>query len=160
VVRALHHCLGLSTVLRKGSGGQSVKNLAVRAVANIAQLKLLIADDAPIARKMVERSLSAMCRECHHAINGRDAVDKVAQSMQPGEQPYDVILMDYYMPVMSGPEAVKLIREQGYKGILLAVTGATSNSEQALMLNHGVDSILLKPLSLDAFRKTVHGERK
>eukprot|EP01034_Spumella_vulgaris_P036829 gene36829-45435_t len=34
--------------------------------------------------------------------------------------------MDYYMPVMSGPESVSKIRSAGFRGLILGVTGNTS----------------------------------
>eukprot|EP01034_Spumella_vulgaris_P033344 gene33344-41144_t len=63
--------------------------------------------------------------------------------------------MDYYMPVMSGPEAVHLIRQQGYKGVILAVTGVSTDSEFTSLLGKGVDRILVKPFNLDEFKRTL-----
>ncbi len=87
----------------------------------LSELKVLLVDDSHIARKMVDRTLSAVGVTCYHANNGAEAVQMVGESMQSVEDGvrYDVILMDCYMPVMNGPEAVRAIRssECGYTGL-------------------------------------------
>eukprot|EP01034_Spumella_vulgaris_P030978 gene30978-38281_t len=88
------------------------------------KIRLLIADDAVISRKMVERALASVCSTCHHANNGLEALNKTKQSMLE-EAPYDVVLIDYYMPIMTGAEAVLGMRTAGFKGIIMAVTGST-----------------------------------
>eukprot|EP01034_Spumella_vulgaris_P030700 gene30700-37954_t len=125
---------------------------------SVNDIRVLLVDDSAIARKMVERTLTSIdgC-VCMHAVNGQDAVQKVAESMLvdgAGEvTTFDVILMDYYMPVMSGPEAVNLIRGQGYRGVILALTGASSDTEFSALLGQGVDRILVKPFNLDEFKR-------
>jgi len=125
-----------------------------------APLSVLLADDSAIARKMVERLLSSDDCVCHHAHNGVDAVAKVKQSMEGSQPGFDVVLMDCYMPEMNGPEAVRLIRgaECGYRGIVLAVTGASTDSEFNALLGQGVDRIFVKPFNLEDFRRAMTGE--
>jgi CheY-like chemotaxis protein len=129
----------------------------------VKDLKVLIVDDSVLARKMLARLLAGMCSECHHADNGQEAVQMVTETLlvvtdgdidieQPRAPPYDVILMDYYMPVMNGPEAVRRIRSAGYQGVILAVTGSTSSEEQGELEACGVDRILTKPFSVEVFR--------
>jgi CheY-like chemotaxis protein len=129
-------------------------------------LKVLLVDDSALSRKMVERTLTAELEGCvcHHAQNGLEAVQMIADSLaipdileDAHEQiPYDVILMDYYMPVMTGPEAVHLIRGQGYRGVVLAVTGVASESEFNALVGKGVDRILVKPFNLEAFKQALY----
>ncbi len=79
---------------------------------SLAGLKILLVDDSALARKMVERSLFTL-QGCtvHHAQNGQECIDKVKQSQNTaGETPYDVIVSDCYMPVLNGPEAIKILR--------------------------------------------------
>jgi CheY-like chemotaxis protein len=44
------------------------------------------------------------------AEDGQIAVDKVKATMKKGDQ-FDVILMDYQMPIMDGPTAFRKFRE-------------------------------------------------
>lgn len=120
------------------------------------QLKLLIADDAPLARRMVERALSSLHRECHHANNGLEAVKKVDSSLQENK-PYDVIIIDYYMPVMNGDEAIRQIRELGFNGFIIAATGSTSAEDHKNLTSFGADVIMLKPITLTAFLAVLQG---
>ena len=67
-------------------------------------MRILIAEDHPDNREMLTRRLVRKGYEVHCAENGAEAVE-MAQSCAP-----DLILMDISMPVMSGIEATKVIR--------------------------------------------------
>ncbi len=128
---------------------------------SITGLKVLLVDDSVLARKMVERMLTDAGFHCHHACNGLQAVEKVTAAQQAGEQPFDVVLMDCYMPVMNGPEAVQLIRgdQCGYKGVVLALTGSDADTSEFVPLlgTGGVDRIMVKPFQLPMFRSALFG---
>ncbi len=134
----------------------------LRQSGDITGLKVLLVDDSALARKMVERMLTDAGFHCHHACNGLQAVEKVTAAQQAGEQPFDVVLMDCYMPVMNGPEAVQLIRgdQCGYKGVVLAVTGSDADNSGFLPLlgPGGVDRIVMKPFQFVTFRTTLSGK--
>ncbi len=125
-------------------------------------LKVLLVDDSALARKMVERMLTDAGFHCHHACNGLQAVEKVTEVQQAGEQPFDVVLMDCYMPVMNGPEAVQHIRgtQCGFRGVVLAVTGADSDTSEfyPMLGPGGVDRIMVKPFHLPTFQKIIEGK--
>ena len=118
--------------------------------------KALIVDDSPTNRKFVNRLLRTKISTRDEAHDGQQALDMVVASMQAGA-PYDVILMDYVMPVMDGPTATELIRKQGFKGVILGVTGNGHQAEIDLFTGAGADRILVKPLSADQFYNTLLG---
>jgi CheY-like chemotaxis protein len=62
---------------------------------------------------------------CETAHNGSEAVDKV-RGKHANRAVYDVILMDFFMPEMNGPDAVKEIRALGYQGTVLGTATATA----------------------------------
>lgn len=121
--------------------------------------RALIVDDSPTNRKFVNRLLRTKISTRDEAEDGKVAVEMVAASMAAGA-PYDVILMDYVMPVMDGPTATELIRKNGYKGVILGVTGNGHQAEIDLFRNAGADKILVKPLSADQFTATLLGKQR
>lgn len=88
---------------------QSVEQLAVAPKKTLFEKRALIVDDSAINRKFVNRLLRTKIGSRDEAEDGADAVEKVRQSMLE-DNAYDVILMDYVMPVMDGPTATEKIR--------------------------------------------------
>lgn len=58
--------------------------------------KVLVVDDVASTRKIIKRTLIRDGYECDDAVNGEDCLEKVARNS------YDLILMDYEMPIMNG----------------------------------------------------------
>ena len=63
--------------------------------------------------------------------------------------------MDSSMPFMDGTMATKLIRELGYKGKIFGITGNAFQSDIDEFIAHGVDEVLIKPLSMDKYAYVV-----
>jgi CheY-like chemotaxis protein len=75
--------------------------------------KVLVVDDSDLNRKMICKALVATKEfQCEQAVDGSVAVQMVKSNLS-GQ--YDIILMDYQMPVMDGPTAISEIRKLGYK---------------------------------------------
>lgn len=122
------------------------------------KLKILIADDAALSRKMVERLISAVSNDCTHAVNGQDAVTQVLGSMQRGQRVFDVVVIDYYMPGLDGPEAIKEMRRCGYTGMIFAVTASAVAVDKEKLLAAGADLIMAKPFNMKIFREHILGK--
>ena len=60
---------------------------------------------------------------------------------------YDVILMDFVMPCMDGPTATYHIRNMGYKGLIIGVTGNTMQFDIDHFIEKGANSVIPKPVS-------------
>ena len=82
----------------------------VQSSSLIFHKRALIVDDSAINRKFVNRLLRTKIGSRDEAEDGLQAVQMVQKSMQDGSGGYDVILMDYVMPVMDGPTATEKIR--------------------------------------------------
>ena len=71
---------------------------------NIDNLRLLIAEDNPMNRRVMELLLAQSGLHITFAENGKEAVEKFASSR------FDLVLMDLQMPIMGGLAAMRAIR--------------------------------------------------
>jgi len=112
------------------------------------KLKILIADDAPLARKMLQRMLSVCIRDCQFATTGLQAVDMVKASMLL-DDPFDVVITDLNMPEMNGDAAIRCMRSVNFEGVVIAATGSDAEEDHGLISRSGADSVLVKPITLE-----------
>ncbi|KAJ1437683.1 hypothetical protein B484DRAFT_428238, partial [Ochromonadaceae sp. CCMP2298] len=67
---------------------------------------------------------------------------------------YDkVILMDFEMPVLNGPSATRLLREQGCRVHIIGVTGNVMRADIDYFKSCGADAVFAKPLNKDSVDK-------
>jgi signal transduction histidine kinase/ActR/RegA family two-component response regulator len=118
--------------------------------------RILVAEDAASSRKMLIRLLERAGHTCVPATNGHEAVlavttDLAAAEANPSSHvPIDSILMDFEMPLLTGPAATKLIRQMGFEGSILGVTGNVLSEDIEFFKEHGADEVLPKPISMDS----------
>ena len=63
------------------------------------------------------------------------------------------------MPRMRGTEAAQRIRELGYKGIIIGVTGNALPEDVKDFIDHGADAVIPKPFDIDVFKRYVRDFR-
>ena len=73
--------------------------------------------------------------------SGFEAIDRVKNGNE-----YDIIFMDHMMPMMDGIEAVKIIRETGYKHYIVALTANALIGQEEMFLRNGFDGFISKPI--------------
>ncbi|EDY84754.1 response regulator receiver domain protein [Verrucomicrobiia bacterium DG1235] len=115
---------------------------------NFAQrrpLKILVADDNEINRKVIRIILQKLGYSCVEAENGEDAL----QMYQRGD--YDYIFMDLDMPEMDGIETTQAIREAEGDGKrkteIIAVTANVSQETRLKCRRVGMNGYLEKPIT-------------
>ena len=114
--------------------------------------RVLIVDDAVMSRKMLRRLLESRFNTVDEAENGQRALDMVRALLSDEvDAKYDVITMDYQMPVMDGVTATRHIRQIGYKGQIIGITGNALGEDVNTFLSSGADVVLTKPLTIAAF---------
>lgn len=112
----------------------------------LPDVKVLLVDDDEVSLEVAEKTLEKFEIKVDTATSGVAALDMVLN----GE--YDVVFMDVSMPVMSGIDAMKEIRElngEGYEylPIIAMDTDAIEENKEGL-LEAGFTDSLLKPIEL------------
>lgn len=122
---------------------------------DIKNLKFLVVDDHHLMRQMVTKHLQSLKATTYEqAQNGYDAYDRLEKAREAGA-PFNVICLDWNMPVMDGLELLKKCRgDKNYEKT--AIIMLTAESEQKLVMKaiqEGATSYIIKPFSLDEFTK-------
>ena len=99
---------------------------------------------------MLSKLLKSKGHTIEEAADGQIAIDNVKQAKDSGRN-YDVILMDFVMPVCDGPTATRTIRAMDIKTPIFGVTGNALESDVKIFLASGADIILIKPFSMVEF---------
>ena len=114
--------------------------------------RVLIVDDVAMNRKMLRRILESRFDEVDEADDGQDAVNILRVALAGGQSsPYQLITMDYQMPVMDGVTATRIIRQLGYEGAIVAVTGNAYQADVDNFLTSGANAAMTKPLNVKEF---------
>lgn len=105
--------------------------------------RILIADDNQANCELLEAYLSEIDCEVAMAVDGAEAIDKVA-SFRP-----DVILLDIMMPKFSGFEVCEKIKsnESSKNVMVLMVTALNELGDIERAVRSGTDDFLSKPVN-------------
>lgn len=124
--------------------------------------KVLVAEDNPTNRHLMQVYLDKLGITCKMAENGKEAVELCAKEY------FDAILMDINMPVMDGIDATIAILDAEKKEgkahtPIIALTANTLKGDKERYTEIGMDGHLAKPIdfeALKAFFETLNQERE
>ncbi|HEV2987447.1 MAG TPA: response regulator [Candidatus Angelobacter sp.] len=113
-------------------------------------LKVLIAEDETVSRKLLQASLTKWGCQVVSATNGQDACEALR------EGGIDLCILDWEMPNMTGPEVCQWLRssnlDQSYV-ILLTTKNEPEDIEAGF--EAGADDYMIKPFQGDALRDRI-----
>ena len=115
-----------------------------------AGLKILVAEDHPMNRKLLATFLERFGAEVYLAENGEDALDIIRNTPE-----ISMIFMDIYMPEMNGIEATKELRAMHYNEIIIACTANNDSNDFAEYKRSGINDILVKPFKSDTLKAMI-----
>ncbi len=120
----------------------------------MSELKILLVDDSKSNRKLLDRLLAMRGHQCDQAEDGHIGLE-MAMKAETFGQPYDLIFMDYEMPTMNGPEAVKHIRSQGSNVYIIGLTGNIMADDVSYFHACGVNAVFAKPFKIREFEQHI-----
>lgn len=104
-------------------------------------MKILIVEDDPQMRELIERGLTADGYETHAVDNGVDALIAVST------EEFALAAIDVMLPQMSGFEICRRIRQSGSSIPLLLLTARNAVEDRVFGLDAGADDYLTKPFA-------------
>jgi two-component system response regulator YesN len=122
--------------------------------------KVVVVDDDTLVveglKKFLEQagggeSPSLMIKYAGDAADGREAL-----ALIHAEKP-DIILTDIIMPVMDGLEMIEALKNEGYPGEIIILSGYADFQYARRALRFQVNDYLLKPMTLTELRASLEG---
>jgi signal transduction histidine kinase/CheY-like chemotaxis protein len=149
--RSLRRLLVQLADQRDGRDHDHDQAAAAAAPQPLAGRRLLLVEDNPINQLVASRLLELAGATPTVAENGRDALELLAMA----QAPFDIILMDVQMPVMDGYEATRLLRAQGVRTPILAMSAGVTEAERGECLAAGMNDFISKPVDADRMLATI-----
>jgi len=107
------------------------------------QIDVLVVDDESAIREMIRFALGKSGMQVRCAANGHEALSRIS------EQHPDVLLLDWMMPNMSGPELIRRLRKKSLTRDIpvIMLTAKVTEDDKVTGLNAGADDYIVKPFS-------------
>ncbi|TKC86704.1 response regulator transcription factor [Trinickia terrae] len=104
-------------------------------------MRIAVLDDDPAQTEFVCQTLSAAGHVCHAFAEGRALVRQLRR------QTFDLLVLDWNVPDMSGEEVLNWVRQSVSEQLpVLFMTSRSRETDISSMLNTGADDYVVKPV--------------
>lgn len=110
---------------------------------------ILVVDDEEGIRFLLTRLLEQEGFGVTTAKNGLDALSKI------NEQPFDLIILDYHLPILDGVGVIKQLEKDQILIPIILLSGLTEHIDEDLLIKGPVKEIISKPFNVFEFRDLV-----
>ena len=117
-------------------------------------MKVIVADDSMLTRKIVVKYLEPLGYSMLQAANGGEVIEFLQ-----GEQSLpDLILMDWNMPVLDGFQVLQMLgKDNRYREIpVIMLTSESDDTNRNQALEAGARGYITKPFTSDALMQAVN----
>ncbi|OQS33502.1 hybrid sensor histidine kinase/response regulator [Chromobacterium haemolyticum] len=127
----------------------TVKPPAVTPIPAAPAARVLVVDDHPAIRSLIQDQLCELGHQADIAANGAAALALAAR------QDYALVLTDLSMPDISGYNLAQALRDNGFSAPIVAITAQAGNAEQPLCAQAGINELMLKPFTLEELDQVI-----
>ncbi|MBA4537365.1 response regulator transcription factor [Bacillus aquiflavi] len=106
-------------------------------------MNILLAEDDERLGKILHHLLQKELNNVDWVKNGSDAYDYATYS------PYDVLVLDWMMPKISGIDVCNRLRKEGFQGGILILTAKDDLGDIVTGLDSGADDYVVKPFEFE-----------
>lgn len=107
--------------------------------------RILLVEDGPDNQRLICTYLKRAGAEVEVAENGRVALDRISKARGDGQM-FDMVLTDMQMPELDGYTLARLLRKQGLKVPVIALTAHALLGDRQKCLDAGCDDYVPKPI--------------
>jgi len=120
-------------------------------------MRILIVEDAPVSRRLLQRCLQKWGHDVVVASNGAEAWQRFTD-----EGDFRIVISDWMMSGMDGPEFIRRIRASQRPGYVYTVLLTAKSGKEDIVtgMDAGADDFVIKPFDQDELRVRLRaGER-
>jgi DNA-binding response OmpR family regulator len=105
-------------------------------------MRILVAEDDAVSRRVLEAVLERMGHDCDVTSDGDQAWTRLSDGHTP-----DVLITDWMMPGLAGPDLCRKVRERYGESIyVVMLTALSGEAHVRAAMDAGADDFLTKPL--------------
>lgn len=117
-------------------------------------LRILVVEDNLVNQRIMKRMLIHQGHRPSLASNGREALEILST------EPFDLVFMDYQMPIMDGITTTRIIRSwpdnaNNAQVPIIALTANNSSDDRAMAIDVGMDEFLSKPIRMQTLAEVI-----
>lgn len=130
----------------------AIQTLVSKTHIDRPQVKILVVDDSPSVRLMLEEELTKANYNVFTAVNGQNAMEFLEKTTP------DIILSDVYMPEMNGIDLCRTLHTDPRYTAIPFVVMSTENDAGNMkeMMRYGAAAFIIKPFNIEQLLMTIN----